>query len=80
MLTSPDGSTLVMAESHAGRLSCFEIIADTRASEQGLNGLGVNPEEPASMRWLFARMVEEYARHNGHIDLLRESIDGATGD
>jgi hypothetical protein len=25
-------------------------------------------------------MIEEYARHNGHADLLRESIDGATGE
>lgn len=34
----------------------------------------------ASMRWVLVHMVEEYARHNGHADLLRERIDGATGD
>ena len=33
-----------------------------------------------SMRWIYLHMVEEYARHNGHADLLREAIDGATGD
>jgi uncharacterized damage-inducible protein DinB len=32
-----------------------------------------------SVRWVFVHMVEEYARHNGHADLLRERIDGATG-
>jgi uncharacterized damage-inducible protein DinB len=32
------------------------------------------------VRWLFVHMIEEYARHNGHADLLREAIDGATGD
>jgi uncharacterized damage-inducible protein DinB len=32
-----------------------------------------------SVRWVYTRMVEEYARHNGHADLLRERIDGATG-
>ena len=32
-----------------------------------------------STRWILTHMVEEYARHNGHADLLRESIDGATG-
>ncbi|MGH3742469.1 MAG: DinB family protein [Micromonosporaceae bacterium] len=32
-----------------------------------------------SMRWVYAHMIEEYARHNGHADLLRECIDGATG-
>jgi uncharacterized damage-inducible protein DinB len=33
-----------------------------------------------SVRWLYVHMIEEYARHNGHADLLRERIDGATGD
>jgi uncharacterized damage-inducible protein DinB len=32
-----------------------------------------------SVRWVYLHMVEEYARHNGHADLLRERIDGATG-
>lgn len=32
-----------------------------------------------SVRWVFVHMIEEYARHNGHADLLRERIDGATG-
>jgi hypothetical protein len=33
-----------------------------------------------SLRWVLVHMIEEYARHNGHADLLRERIDGATGD
>ncbi|MYS80807.1 DinB family protein [Embleya scabrispora] len=32
-----------------------------------------------SLRWVLVHMVEEYARHNGHADLLRERIDGAIG-
>lgn len=32
------------------------------------------------LRWVYTHMIEEYARHNGHADLLRERIDGATGD
>jgi uncharacterized damage-inducible protein DinB len=32
-----------------------------------------------SVRWIYVHMLEEYARHNGHADLLRERIDGATG-
>ena len=31
------------------------------------------------VRWVYVHMIEEYARHNGHADLLRERIDGATG-
>ena len=33
-----------------------------------------------SLRWVLVHMVEEYARHNGHADLLREAIDGQTGE
>lgn len=32
-----------------------------------------------SLRWVLIHMIEEYARHNGHADLLRERIDGAVG-
>jgi uncharacterized damage-inducible protein DinB len=32
-----------------------------------------------SLRWVLVHMVEEYARHNGHADLLRQRIDGAVG-
>ena len=33
-----------------------------------------------SLRWVLVHMIEEYARHNGHADLLREAIDGQTGE
>jgi uncharacterized damage-inducible protein DinB len=36
-------------------------------------------EQTMSVRWMWQHLVEEYARHNGHADLLRQVIDGATG-
>jgi uncharacterized damage-inducible protein DinB len=33
-----------------------------------------------SVRWILLHLIEEYARHNGHADLLRESVDGAVGE
>lgn len=33
-----------------------------------------------SLRWVLTHMIEEYARHNGHADLLREAVDGQTGE
>ena len=33
-----------------------------------------------TLRWVLAHMIEEYARHNGHADLLRERLDGSTGE
>jgi uncharacterized damage-inducible protein DinB len=36
--------------------------------------------ESPSLRWILCHMIEEYARHNGHADLLREAVDGETGE
>jgi len=33
-----------------------------------------------SLRWVMTHMIEEYARHNGHADLIRECLDGSTGE
>jgi uncharacterized damage-inducible protein DinB len=33
-----------------------------------------------NLRWILVHLIEEYARHNGHADLLREAIDGETGE
>jgi uncharacterized damage-inducible protein DinB len=38
------------------------------------------PDRQVSLRWILVHMIEEYARHCGHADFLREAIDGRTGD
>ena len=35
--------------------------------------------KPPSLRWILVTVIDEYARHNGHADLTRESVDGSTG-
>ena len=45
-----------------------------------LDHCGTRHGEPCSLRWIYVHMIEEYARHNGHADLLRELLDGAVGD
>jgi uncharacterized damage-inducible protein DinB len=37
-------------------------------------------DQTLSHRWVLVHMIEEYARHNGHADLLRERLDGAKGE
>ena len=37
-------------------------------------------DRTVSLRWILTHMVEEYSRHNGHADLLREAVDGQTGE
>ncbi len=44
-----------------------------------LDETGIRHGEPCSLRWIYVHMIEEYARHNGHADLIRELIDGAVG-
>lgn len=47
------------------------------AATQDLDHVGRNGR---SLRWNLAKLIGEYARHNGHADLIRERIDGATGE
>jgi uncharacterized damage-inducible protein DinB len=50
------------------------------AAEHDLDDTGIRRGEPCSLRWIYVHMIEEYARHNGHADLIREMIDGRVGD
>jgi hypothetical protein len=52
-------------------------------ADGGMAGLAkrTTPDgEAPSLRWMVCHMIEEYARHNGHADLIRESVDGQTGE
>ncbi|MEI5102248.1 DUF664 domain-containing protein [Streptomyces sp. PmtG] len=51
-------------------------VADAR----DLDATGSHGGVTYSLRHILTHMIEEYARHNGHADLLRERIDGATGE
>ena len=60
------------------------IRDEALATPEGLDTLGQLPSrrEPGqrfNLRWIVVHMIEEYARHNGHADLIRESIDGQVG-
>jgi uncharacterized damage-inducible protein DinB len=58
------------AECEASRQSA----AKKELAETGLCG-----SRPCSLRWIYVHMIEEYARHNGHADLIRELLDGSVG-
>jgi uncharacterized damage-inducible protein DinB len=45
-----------------------------------LDTLGYHGTDPFTLRYVLTHLIEEYARHNGHADLLRERLDGATGE
>ena len=67
-----DDLAVFLAEVEAARAAAARhALDDTGVSRRG---------GEVDLRWIYLHMIEEYARHNGHADLLRECIDGATGD
>ncbi|MEV4742939.1 DinB family protein [Streptomyces sp. NPDC049555] len=58
-------------------------VARERAAARSLDDASLGRHRshtaPLTLRWILTHMIEEYARHNGHADLIRERIDGATG-
>ena len=60
-----------------------DAAIDQALARDGLDAPSAEPSSkdgPFSLRWILLHMIEEYARHNGHADLIRESIDGMTGE
>ena len=68
----------------AGVIAEFESAC--AASRQIAAGFAVDQTVPhdqlgqVSLRWIYVHMIREHARHIGHADIIREQIDGATGD
>jgi hypothetical protein len=60
--------------------ACARSRALVRDADLDSLARGAQPSTSIDLRWICVHMIEEYARHNGHADLLRERIDGATGD
>ena len=60
----------------------LRVCREIAARHPDLDGVGARLRRghEVSLRWIYVHMIEEYARHNGHADFLRERIDGATGD
>jgi uncharacterized damage-inducible protein DinB len=59
------------------RAECRAV--DAALADMKLDDTIVFQDKTTSVRWMWQHLVEEYARHNGHADLLREAIDGSAG-
>jgi uncharacterized damage-inducible protein DinB len=66
----------VLAFYARARAASDEVIAELDLTDTGTAWFG----DPVTLRWVLVHMVEETARHAGHADVVRELIDGATGD
>ena len=70
--TPPALRTLWSDAVHRSRASLTEALSNGELDQPTHDGM--------SLRRLLADMIEEYARHTGHADLLREAVDGSTGE
>ena len=71
---SPGMAAGSMARWHDERARADQLLSSTGALES------ISPGNRLPVRWNLIKVIQEYARHNGHADLIRESIDGATGE
>jgi uncharacterized damage-inducible protein DinB len=73
----PDETTAdIIAFYGRARAAADAVINDVDIDHLGTAWFG----DPVTMRWVLLHMVEETCRHAGHMDIVRELIDGATGD
>jgi uncharacterized damage-inducible protein DinB len=77
-MTAAPGETTasIVAFYESARAAADLVIDELPVDAVGVSWSGAE----VSMRWVLVHMVEETARHAGHMDILRELIDGATGD
>jgi hypothetical protein len=71
---TPDMVDASLAAWHAERSAADGIVASYGSLDDA------RPGSDRNLRWCLVKVIQEYARHNGHADLIRQSIDGATGE
>lgn len=81
----PSSLSLLGVVRHLTEVAAYRAeLVRTRANQSAWTDLagpvrGLRNGKPVDLRWALVHLVEEYARHLGHMDLLREVVDGRTG-
>ena len=75
-----DPAWLVQRYDEACARSRAVVAASASLDQEAVAGRRREDDAPFTLRWILCHMIEETARHNGHADLLREAVDGATGE
>ena len=83
---NPDDTLAAARDALLREIEKSRAVVASIASLDAVTAIDVGPSDdpdrygPRSLRWVMVHMIEEYARHCGHADLLRERIDGTVGD
>jgi uncharacterized damage-inducible protein DinB len=75
-ITSDETTDSVLAFYGRARAASDQVISELNLDDTGTAWYG----DPVSLRWVLIHMIEETARHSGHMDIVRELIDGRVGD
>ena len=79
--SDPDGDFDLLDDVRGSMAAWQEHVAAAREHVEAAPDLGTRgARSPETLRWVLAKVGQEYARHNGHADLLRQALDGATGE
>jgi hypothetical protein len=77
----PEGDFDVLDDVRGSLAAWEEHVAAARGLVREAPDLDARgARSPETLRWVLTKVIQEYARHNGHADLLRQVLDGATGE
>jgi hypothetical protein len=79
VVVAGDTVASVLAEYHEETAQTRRVVDATDSLDE-LSAVASELRGHVSLRWVLVHMIEETARHAGHLDVMRESIDGRTGD
>ncbi|WP_412538058.1 DinB family protein [Longispora sp. K20-0274] len=82
----PDGDFDLVADADA-EADYARFLAETAACDAAVAGIDLDaavddekaPTGKLNLRWVYIHLIEEYAQHTGHADMIRERLDGMTG-
>jgi uncharacterized damage-inducible protein DinB len=75
-----DDTVASVVNEYAEACAHSQKVVDGAASLEDLSAVESQVRGHVTLRWIMVHMIEETARHAGHLDLMREQIDGRTGD
>jgi uncharacterized damage-inducible protein DinB len=75
-----DADAAANLEAYRAEVASARAAVADKSLELVVASRGDHPERTRDLRWIYLHMIDEYGRHNGHADLIREAIDGRTGE
>jgi Protein of unknown function (DUF664) len=80
----PEGGEFALADPAEAETDFATFLDEVARARRAVKGRSLDEtfgdeRVTVDLRWLYAHMIDEYARHIGHADLIRELVDGATG-